>query len=90
MNTVKPIRKPGILFKDIGNERLLYSVEGKEIHALNPTAKLIWELCDGGHSCEDMEQAIRAKFAVHDKHDVIGDIKKTLEVLGRKGLLETF
>ncbi len=90
MNESKPIRKPGILSKDIGNERLLYSVEGKEIHTLNSTAKLIWELCDGEHSSAEMEQAIRARFAVNEQQDVIGDVRRTLETLWSKGLLEPF
>jgi hypothetical protein len=88
MNTTKPIRKPGITVKDIGGETLLYSPEEEAIHVLNPTAQLIWELCNGEHTVEDMEQAIRASFSVDDGRDVIGDIQRTLKVFDGKGLLK--
>jgi len=84
---MKPTRKPGIAVKDIGNETLLYSAKGEAIHVLNPTAKLIWELCDGEHTITEMEQAIRANFSVTDEHDVTEDIRRTLEIFAEKGLL---
>jgi hypothetical protein len=89
MNTTRPVRKPGITAKDIGGETLLYSAEEEAIHILNPTAQLIWELCDGEHTVEDMEQAIRTSFSVADENDVSGDIWRTLEVFVGKGLLQT-
>jgi hypothetical protein len=89
MNTTKPVRRSGITVKDIGGEALLYSTEEEAIHILNPTAQLIWELCDGEHGLKDIEQAIRASFSVADEHDVTGDIRRTLEVFVGKGLLKT-
>jgi hypothetical protein len=88
VNTTRPVRKPGITVKDIGGETLLYSANEEAIHILNPTAQLIWELCDGEHTVEDMEQAIRANFSVAIEHDVTGDIRRTLEVFAGKGLLK--
>jgi hypothetical protein len=84
----KAIRKPGILIQDLGGEMLLYSAEEKVMHILNPTARRIWELCNGEQSVEAMEQAIRASFSVPDGHDVVGDIRRTLEVFAGKGLLK--
>ena len=52
-----------------------------------PTARLVWELCDGQHTVEDVERAIKLSFSVDDEHDVIGDIHQTLEILAAKGLL---
>jgi hypothetical protein len=88
MNTTKPVRKPGIIVQDIGGEMLLYSAEGKAVHVLNPTAKRIWDLCDGGHTAEDMEQALRASFSIAAERDVAGDLQRTLEVFAAKGLLQ--
>ena len=88
MNLTRPVRKQGITGKDIGGETLLYDLDGDAIHALNRTAQLIWELCDGDHSVEDMEQSIKASFSVDDSHDVSGDIERTLEVFAAKGLLQ--
>ena len=46
MTATNPVRKSGITVKDIGGEILLHSSDDKAIHVLNPTAQLIWELCD--------------------------------------------
>jgi hypothetical protein len=86
---MKPIRKPDITARDVGGETLLYSAEEKAIHVLNPTARLVWELCDGEHTVASMEQAIRANFSVTSEHDVTGDIRRTLETFAEKGLLNT-
>ncbi len=89
MSTTKPKRKPGIVVKDIGGEVLLYSADEEAVHILNPTAQLLWELCDGEHTVADMEQAIRAKFAVPAKYDVAQDVRQTLSVFAEKGLLQS-
>ncbi|MDN3514522.1 MAG: PqqD family peptide modification chaperone [Candidatus Brocadia sp.] len=86
-NTQKPVRKQGIIIQEIGHETLLYDAQGKTVHVLNPTAKLIWQLCDGAHTAEDMEQTIRSKFSVASDHDVSADIQRTLAVFVDKGVL---
>jgi hypothetical protein len=88
MNTTRPVRKPGTAVKEIGSETLLYGAAEKAIHILNPTAQLIWELCDGEHTVEDIEQTLRASFFVADERDVTADIRRTLEVFVSKGLLK--
>ena len=88
MNATRPVREPGIIVQDIGDETVLYSAEGKAIHILNPTAKRIWELCDGEHTLADIDKALRASFSIAAGHDVAGDVQQTLEVLAGKGLLQ--
>ena len=84
---MKPVRKSGITAKNIGDETLLCSAKEEAVHVLNPTATLIWELCDGQHTVADMEQAIRASFSVADEQDVGKDVQRTLDVFTSKGLL---
>ncbi len=88
MNITKPVHKKSVMIQDIGLETLLYSAEGKAIHVLNPTAKLIWELCDGEHTIEEIEQVIRTRFSISDNRNVAGDIQHTLEVFVAKGIVE--
>ncbi len=88
MDRTKPVRKQCIFVQDIGREMLLYNAQEKVFHMLNPTAKIIWELCDGKHTIEDMERIIRAKFSFSNGHDVIKDIQQILDVLANKGVLE--
>ena len=88
MSTTKPVCKPGLMVKDIGDGVLLYSISEDVIHILNPAAQLIWELCDGTHTPMDMEQAIRANFPVPVEYDVGQDIRRLLDVFTNKGLLQ--
>lgn len=83
----KPKRKPDIVAKDIGREIILYSSKQEGIHILNPTARLIWELCDGEHTLGEMEQALRANFSIPPNYNVIEDIQKTLDMFVTKELL---
>jgi hypothetical protein len=88
MSATYPRRRSDIMIQSLGDELLLCSPEAKAIHILNPTAQRIWELCDGVHSVEDMEQVLRTSFAVSTECDVAGDINRTVEVFGSKGLLK--
>ncbi|MBV7333612.1 PqqD family protein [Chloroflexi bacterium TSY] len=66
MNSQPPVRKPDIHTKDLGTETLLYSAKFGAIHILNPTAKCIWEMCDGQHTMEEMAH-IRAIAYLYKK-----------------------
>lgn len=83
----KPKRKPDIVMKDIGHEVILYSSQQEGIHILNPTARFIWELCDGEHTLAEMEQALRANFSISPDYNVIEDIQNILDVFDTKELL---
>ena len=88
MNTAKPVRKQGLIVQDMGRESLLYSAEGKVIHVLNLTAKLIWELCDGTHTVNDMERKLRMNFSTSKEHNVVEDIKRTLDLFVSKEIID--
>ena len=88
LSDIKPVRKSGIKIEEIGKEAVLYSSNQKSIHVLNPTARLIWNLCDGEHTLEDIEMEIRRSFAVSEEFDVMGDIRRTLAVFAEKEILE--
>jgi hypothetical protein len=88
MNQYKPVHKRNLILKDLGDEFLIYSAEHKEIHVINPTAQLIWNMCDGEHSISDIEEQIRVHFSIPPERDIVGDIQSTLDIFRNKGLLE--
>ena len=88
MDDFKAVRDTDVILKELNGEAVLYSAKQRALHVLNPTAQLIWELCDGGHTPEEMEQALRARFAVSAAQDVMRDVQKTLEMFSTKGLLQ--
>ncbi len=84
---IKPMRKPGITSRTIGRETILSSATDPAIHILNPTAKHVWDLCDGSHTLQEIEASLRAHFAVPPEYPVIEDIQKIIRVFDEKGLL---
>jgi hypothetical protein len=50
----KPRRKPGYLLEAIDNELLLYHPAETKIMYCNETAALIWQLCDGQRSVQEI------------------------------------
>ena len=84
----KPIRKADIVGRDIGGETLLCGAGDEAVHILNPTAKTIWDLCDGQHTLHDMEQTIRTQFILSDDRRVCEDVERTLQTFAAKGLLQ--
>ncbi len=93
----RPNQLTGLVVEQAGSETLLYHAAGQvegdtslggAIHALNPSARLIWDLCDGSHTAAEIEAALRAAFEVPAEHDLQTDIQRTLEVFLRKGLLQ--
>ena len=88
MNDIKPLHKSNLILKDLGDEFLVYSAEHKELHVMNPTAHLIWELCDGEHSIVDIADEIRAHFSIPEARNIRDDVQKTVEIFQNKGLLE--
>jgi hypothetical protein len=97
MQNAKPQRKEGFRMKELGNETLLYQPNGKAIHVLNPTALRIWELCDGQHTAQEMEQVLRAEYQLpaHEtdsqpvpQADIAADIARSLQMFFEAGLLE--
>lgn len=83
----RPYQKPGIEVKVIGSETLLCNTSGEEIHVLNATAAMIWQLCDGQHNPQEMERAIREEFSIATETDVLADIEHTLLIFRNKNLL---
>src|SRR4030042_3625494 len=88
MSIDKPLHKSNLLLKDLGGEFLIYSAEHKEIHVINPTAQLIWELCDGTHTIDEIAQELRAHYSISPESDVTADIHHPLNIFKSKDLLE--
>jgi hypothetical protein len=84
----RPTRKPSVISKKLGQETVLYDQETRAIHVLNPTGILVWELCDGRHGPEEIEQALRAEFQAEEKAGILEDVRCIIERFHAEGLLE--
>ena len=85
----KPIQKKGITHRQLDQtETMLYDQEMEAIHILNPTARLIWDLCNGEHTIKDMVAAIKTEFTGTEDKDILGEVQITLDTFAEKGLLQ--
>lgn len=78
MTEYKPLHKSDLILKDMGDEFLIYSAEHKELHVINPTPRLIRDMCDGKHSIRQLEDEIRSHFSIRPEADITVDILKTI------------
>ena len=89
MTPIYPLRRTDLQASDVVDELILYDEAGRAVHVLNPTARLVWDLCDAQHTSEDMAQALRARFAIPPDRDVLADVTGTLAVFSAKALLQS-
>lgn len=83
----RPQRCADILLQPAGAETLLYDPRTDDVHALNQTALAIWELCDGGHTTDDMAQTLRLRFNGVDNALLTADVNATLALFAQNRLL---
>ncbi|MEA2014577.1 MAG: PqqD family protein [Thermodesulfobacteriota bacterium] len=76
-----------IIPKEVGLDLMLYDTEQDEVHVLNPTARLVYELYKKGRTMAEIEQEIRKSFQADDRHDLHGDVLRCSGELREKGLI---
>lgn len=81
-----PIRRRDVLLVDDGRDSMLLTTDGSTSYLLNPTARAIWELCDGSTHPREMVAAICDVFEV--SHGVAtADVGAALDQLTEVGLV---
>ncbi len=71
----------------LGNELCIYNWGRKEVHALNPTAARIWQLCDGEHTLADLAEVLRSELNAPEPEALVA---LTLEELDKAHLLAEY
>jgi len=81
-----PIRRTELRLRDEDTRSVLIDVERGTTHVLNPTARAIWELCDGTTTLDELVDAICQVFSV--SHGVaLRDVAAVLAQLEEAGLV---
>jgi PqqD family protein of HPr-rel-A system len=83
-----PVRKDGVTARKLGDECLLYDPASGALHVLNASGHMVWEMCDGAHTLQDIERAMRDSYEVGEDADVRRDLEQILSSLGDKDLLK--
>jgi hypothetical protein len=68
-----PRRRDDVRLHDRETRSYLVVPEGGVAHELNPTARAVWELCDGTTTVEELVDAITQLFSV-DRDVAVADV----------------
>lgn len=80
-------KRSGMIVKEMGEETVLYDQEANEVHSLNATAALIYNLCDGERGLVEIVEEILSRFDIDEK-TARRDVERVLSELKEKGILK--
>ncbi len=82
----RPKRMDHLIQHDMDEEVLVYDPVVDRTHRLNSSATLIWELCDGTRSLEDIARVLTEQFEV-EFETALQDARAVLDQLKEEQLL---
>lgn len=83
----RPQARVDIRTVDLGSELLIYDERTKLVHVLNPTARRIWQCCDGAHRVEEIVMDIARLFPQVPVERIRSDVHGVLEELDERRVL---
>jgi len=83
----KPKRKPDYRLELLDDELLLYHPTETKIIYFNQTASLIWQLCDGDHTAEEIVKLLSEAYP-ESADSIPADVTSTLEQFQEQGCIE--
>jgi hypothetical protein len=83
----KPHRNPHYRLEAIDDELLLFDPTSTQIMYCNPTASLIWQLCDGTHSVLEITGLLADAFP-EEAEAISRDVREMVECFFQHGAVE--
>jgi PqqD family protein of HPr-rel-A system len=87
MPLVKPKVRGDLTVVELDGEAVIYDEETTELHLLNPTATIVFGLCDGTQTMREMAADISEAFGV-PSGEVEGQVRTLIRSFRKVGLLE--
>jgi hypothetical protein len=83
----RPGRTEDVREYPLGDEVLLFAGGRQVVHALNTSAWAVWDLCDGSRTVREIARDL-AELVGRDPESLESEVVRTVEELGKLGLLE--
>ena len=83
----RPRKSADVLELDMGDGAILYDNEARLVHHLNPSATLIWQLCDGSGTAEELAGDIAAEYSL-DAQAIADQVMTVIAELDALGLVQ--
>jgi len=84
---VTPRAREDLAVVVLDGEAVIYDEETQDLHHLNPTATVVFSLCEGTSTIREIAEEISQTFRV-PANDIEAQIRPLLRQLRRAGLLE--
>lgn len=81
------MKKEDVLELDMGDGFILYNHDSSLVHHLNPSASIMWQLCDGEASVEDQAREIAEEYGL-DVERMRVEVASLIGELDTLGLVE--
>jgi hypothetical protein len=75
-------RKEQLLFTWLHDELVIYDVERRQYHHLNPTAALVWTNCDGRKTVPDLTDIVRKDISPEADEETVWSALLQLKEIG--------
>ena len=66
-----PRRTPYVHIEAIGEELCVYDWQRRRVHALNPTAALVWQHCDGATPADTIADVLGLRLGAADARALV-------------------
>ena len=83
----KPVKKKELSTRKLGKELVIVDKRNNQVHSLNETAAMIWQLCDGKMSKGGLVAKTQGTYQV-DQETAESDVEKVLISFLEKDLIE--
>ncbi len=84
--TSNPKVRDDLAVVELDGEAVVFDEQSCDLHYLNPTATLVFGLCDGSGTIDELAADIAAAYGA-DEEQVRRDVSAVVEDFGRSGLL---
>jgi PqqD family protein of HPr-rel-A system len=82
-----PRKRGDVLALDMGDGVILYNHDSSLVHHLNPSASIVWHLCDGDADGSQLATEIAEEYGL-DRGEVAAHIEAVIQELDALGLIE--
>jgi PqqD family protein of HPr-rel-A system len=83
---MKPKIRDDLTVVELDGEVVIYDERADDIHHLNPTASIVFSLCDGGSTVKEMARDIASEFGVA-ADQIEREVRPLLREFRKAGLL---
>lgn len=87
MASRKPLRKPDYRLETIDDELLLFHPAKTQVLYCNPSASMIWQLCDGQRTTHEIVSLLSDAYP-EATDEIARDVETTLQTFSEYGAIE--